>query len=48
VTGDVFYVLGTLIQLVAFGWGMRTETLGVALMVYGAGIVVAKVTGTLR
>lgn len=36
--GDVIYIVGTGLQLVAFMQGMRPTTLGAALIVYGVGL----------
>ena len=36
--GDVIYVAATLAQLVAFAIGIRPTTLGLALVLYGAGL----------
>lgn len=36
--GDALYVTGTLLQLIAFGYGCRPTTLGLALAAYGVGL----------
>jgi hypothetical protein len=39
--GDGLYLAGTGLQLLAFSHGMRPTTLGVALVLYGLGLIVA-------
>jgi hypothetical protein len=36
--GNTLYIIGTLLQLAAFAYGVTPAVLGVALMVYGAGL----------
>ena len=47
-TGDSLYIIGTLVQLVAFCRGMSASTLGLALVFYGLGIFAAHQAGLLQ
>lgn len=46
--GDWLYALGTVLQLIAFTRGVSVTTCGVALALYGLGVVVAHTAGWLR
>lgn len=46
--GDLLYLGGTAMQLVAFVYGMRVPTMGFALVAYGLGLVVCYQVGRLR